>query len=171
MHVVDKRKRSYFGKSDYHRSVVAKHEYMTDQEADVSKPLKFILPRMTQPCDLHKFASFHPVWNEVFSLLKWLFVCSSCRSVVFVLQDVIVMEELKHLLTPYTLLLFEVLDFGPKVDLTRFPDGFYLLTWRPLPLSVSVVLRLPPLLLLGGGCCTLPRTCSSTTTQASKSCP
>jgi hypothetical protein len=71
------------------------------------QPVHHILPVLTKPAYLKQVKRFYPVWNE----------------------DIMFNEPLEKLLKPNLLLLFEVLDFGRKVSLDFYPDGFYPVAW------------------------------------------
>jgi len=102
-HIVDLRSGAYFPKSDPGRHVVAPYENM----AVSGEGQKTILPIMSKPYPLQATGTFTCQWDE-----RLLFN-----------------ERLSHLLTPWCLLLFEVLEFGPHVDLERYPEGLQPVAW------------------------------------------
>jgi jouberin len=112
LHIVDLKTGNYFKKSDIKRLAVAPFE-QSAQSRDPTKQMDFILPLMTQPYKLVSQNSLSPLWNE----------------------ELIINDTLKHFYSNvYTLVLFEVLDFGPRIDLTKYKDGYYPICWGFLKL-------------------------------------
>ncbi len=158
VHLVDVCTGRYLPKSDKSRSVILPSESSyrvgTGSQAHVTD---FILPVLSKPCNLRKIRSFNPSWMEVClwffdvvvfctrclalvafvsSLLCWLnyahcVLLSLSPSVCFLIfsQDILINEPLELLLSPQTLLLFEVVDFGAKVKLEKHPSGLFHVAW------------------------------------------
>lgn len=72
-----------------------------------NKPIEYILPVMTPPCHLRTTGAFKPEWND----------------------EIVVNEPLDKLMKPETLLLFEILDFGRKVNTDTYTDGLFPVAW------------------------------------------
>jgi WD40 repeat protein len=72
-----------------------------------NKPVEFILPSMTGPSSLRKIGNFLPRWNE----------------------EILINEPMSALYKPETLILYEILDFGRRVDLKVYKDGFFPVAW------------------------------------------
>jgi WD40 repeat protein len=112
LHIVDLRTGKPMRKSDANRAVVAPNE--VGSRSHYQKNVAHILAMQTQLYSLRGKGSFIPRWEE----------------------DLIFNESMEHLLSsPYTLLLFELLDFSPKLDPVQFPDGYQHVAWAFLKLQ------------------------------------
>ena len=98
----------YLFKSDPNRSVL----YASEGN---NKASKHILPCMTEPYTLKGTGSSSCIWAE----------------------DILFNEVAEHLLKPQTLALFEVVEFGSRVDLEENPDGLRTICWGFLRLLSS----------------------------------
>jgi hypothetical protein len=106
VHVVDLTTGERWKKSDPTRPALYAAETATD------RPSPFIPEVMTEPYVLPGSGTSACFWNE----------------------DLLYNEHVEHVLKPQTLLLFEVLEFGPRVDTAKFPDGLRPLAWGFLKL-------------------------------------
>jgi WD40 repeat protein len=124
MHILDLRTGAYWRKKDRSRHAVSAYENLRHtgstsaagekDEAGENSSIEHILPIMTHPYKLKSHGSFIPLWDE----------------------NLLINEPLRQILDPHAMLFFEIVDFGPNVDLNQHPSGYFPIAWAFLkPLS------------------------------------
>jgi jouberin len=110
LHVVDAVSGAYLAKTSVLKAVSGAGE------AQRTQPVEYLRPLLTLPSDLLATGAFVPSWNE----------------------ELVYNEPLVHFLRPNVLFLFELVDFGPRIDPDAYPNGDFPIAWAFLrPLSGS----------------------------------